>query len=88
MRRQQAKIPGCFYEDKRKMTEFLIATMARLIKKAAKVRVSRDAALELSIVLEDYAVRVAREALKLTEHRGAKTLSKEDIKAAVSAISK
>jgi histone H3/H4 len=39
-------------------------------------------------VLEDYAVRVAREALKLTEHRGAKTLSKEDIKAAVSAISK
>lgn len=70
------------------MPEFLIATMVKLIKGAAKVRVSRDAALELSIVLEDYALRVAREAVKLRDHRGAKTLSKEDIKAAVAAIPK
>jgi len=60
--------------------------MNRLIKKVAKVRVSQSAALELSAVLEDYALRVTKEALKLTEHRGAKTLNKEDIKAAVAAI--
>lgn len=70
------------------MSEFLIATMIKLIKRAAKVRVSRDAALELSVVLEDYALRVAREAVKLRDHRGAKTLSKEDIKAAVAVIHK
>ncbi|MEM3420901.1 MAG: NFYB/HAP3 family transcription factor subunit [Candidatus Hadarchaeum sp.] len=70
------------------MPEFLIATMIKLIKRAAKVRVSRDAALELSVVLEDYALRVAREAVKLRDHRGAKTLSKEDIRAAVAAIPK
>lgn len=70
------------------MSEFLMATMVRLIKRAAKVRVSRDAALELSIVLEDYALRLAQEAVKLRDHRGAKTLSKEDIKAAAAAISK
>ncbi|MGC8816407.1 MAG: histone [Candidatus Hadarchaeum sp.] len=70
------------------MPEFLQATMVKLIKKAAKVRVSRDAALELSILIEDYALRVATEALKLRDHRGAKTLSKEDIKAAATAITR
>ncbi|MBC7218797.1 MAG: NFYB/HAP3 family transcription factor subunit [Hadesarchaea archaeon] len=68
------------------MPEFSTATMVKLIKRAAKVRVSKDAALELSSVLEDYALRVAMEAIKLRDHRGAKTLSKEDVKAAVAAI--
>lgn len=71
-----------------KMPEFLVATMVRLIRKAAKVRVSQSAALELGAVLEDYVTRVSKEALKLAEHRGAKTLSKEDIKAAITAIPK
>jgi len=68
------------------MPEFLVATMARTIKKVAKIRVSQSAALELSDVLEDYAFRVSSEALKLAEHRGAKTLNKGDIKAAVASI--
>ena len=68
------------------MPEFLVATMARMIRKVAKVRVSQSAALELSDVLEDHALRVSREALKLAEHRGAKTLNKDDIKAAVAVI--
>jgi DNA-binding protein len=68
------------------MSEFLVATMARTIKKVAKIRVSQSAALELSDVLEDYALRVSSEALKLAEHRGAKTLNKDDIKAAVACI--
>lgn len=71
-----------------KMSEFLVATMVRLVKKAANVRVSQSAALELSAVLEDYTLRVSKEALKLAEHRGAKTLNKNDIKAAIAAIPK
>jgi len=69
-----------------KMSEFLVATMVQLIKKAANVRVSQSAAHELSAVLEEYALRVSKEALKLAEHRGAKTLKKNDIKAAVAVI--
>ncbi len=68
------------------MPEFLVATMVRQIRKVAKVRVSKSAALELSSVLEDYALRVSKEALKLAEHRGAKTMNKEDVKAAVAVI--
>ncbi len=60
--------------------------MVRLIRKVAKVRVSQSAALELSAILEDYALRVSHEGLKLAEHRGAKTLNKDDIKAAVTAM--
>jgi len=68
------------------MSEFLVTTMVRQIRKVAKVRVSQSAALELSAVLEDYALRISKEALKLAEHRGVKTLDKDDIKAAVSVI--
>lgn len=68
------------------MPEFLVATMIRLIRKVAGVRVSQSAALELSALLEEYTLRISKEALKLAEHRGAKTLNKDDIKAAVSAI--
>ncbi len=70
------------------MPEFLIATMARIIRKAAKVRVSKSAALELSTVLGDYGLRISQDAAKLAEHRGAKTLNKNDIKAAISAVRK
>ena len=62
--------------------------MTRIIRKAAEVRVSRGAALELSAVLEDYLVRLSREAIKISEYRGAKTLSKDDIKEAVLALLK
>ena len=68
------------------MPEFSVATMDRLIRKAAKVRVSRGAALELSAVLEEYAIELSKEAIKLTKHRGAKTVNESDIRAAVSRI--
>ena len=62
--------------------------MTRLIRKAAEVRVSQGAALELGVVLEDYLTRLSKEALKISEGRGAKTLSKNDIKEAVIAVPK
>lgn len=60
--------------------------MDRLIRKAAKVRVSRGAAIELSAILEEYAIELSKEAIKLTKHRGAKTVNDSDIRAAASRI--
>lgn len=68
------------------MPEFPLATMDRLIRKAGKVRVSRGAALELSAVLEAYATDLAKEAIKLAEHRGGKTINEVDVRAAASRI--
>ncbi len=68
------------------MSEFSVSTMERIIRKAAKVRVSRDAALELSAILEEYATELSNEAIKLAKHRGAKTVNEGDIRAAASRI--
>ena len=70
------------------MPEFSVATMARFIRKVAKVRVSRGAALELSAVLEEHGIRISKEALRLAEHRGAKTVNENDIRAAAAGIPK
>lgn len=56
--------------------------MDRIIRKAAKVRVSRDAALELSAIIEEYATELSNEAIKLAKHRGAKTVNESDIRVA------
>jgi histone H3/H4 len=68
------------------MSEFSAMAMARLIRKAARVRVSRGAALELCAVLEEYAFEISGKALKLAQHRGAKTVSERDIKVAAAGI--
>jgi histone H3/H4 len=57
--------------------------MDRLIRKVSKARVSRGAALELGAILETYGTDLAKEAIKLSKHRGAKTVSEVDIKAAL-----
>ena len=57
--------------------------MDRLIRKVSKVRVSRGAALELGAILEVYGTELAKDAIKLSKHRGAKTVSEVDIKAAL-----
>ncbi|GAI36216.1 unnamed protein product, partial [marine sediment metagenome] len=69
------------YSDEN-MSEFSVSTMDRIIRKAAKVRVSRDAALELSAIIEEYATELSNEAIKLAKHRGAKTVNESDIRAA------
>lgn len=68
------------------MSEFPASMMNRLIRKAANVRVSRSAAIELSAILEEYAIELSKEAIKLTKHRSAKTVNKSDIRAAASRI--
>lgn len=64
------------------MGEFSAMTMAKLIKKAAKVRVSRSAALELGAILEERALEISSEAIKLAQHRGAKTVTEKDVRMA------
>jgi|CryGeyStandDraft_7_1057128.scaffolds.fasta_scaffold09924_5 histone H3/H4 len=68
------------------MPEFPLAAMDRIVHKTGKVRVSRSAALELSSILEGYALELAKEAIKLAEHRGAKTVSEVDVRAAASRV--
>lgn len=68
------------------MPGFPLAVMDRIIRKAGKVRVSRGAAMELSAVLEVYAMDLAKEAIKLAGYRGAKTVSEVDIRTAASSV--
>ncbi len=70
------------------MSEFSVAAMAKLIRKVAKVRVSRSAALELGAELEEQGFKISSEALKLAQHRGAKTVNKGDIRAAATRMRK
>lgn len=65
------------------MPELSVATLRRVIRKAEpRCRVSDSAALELAAVLEEEGVRIAHQALELARHRGAKTVSGEDVRAA------
>jgi histone H3/H4 len=68
------------------MPEFPLAMMDKLIRKAGKVRVSRSAALELSATLGAYVTEITKEAIRLATHRGGKTLSESDVRAAASRV--
>lgn len=68
------------------MPEFPLAATERLIRKVGKVRVSRSAAIELNAILEAYGMELAQEAIELSKHRGAKTISEADIKVALKRI--
>ncbi len=80
------KPPKSFDYGDGNMSEFSLSKMDQLIRKAAKVRVSRGAALELGAILEEYAIKLSNEAIKLAKHRGAKTVKDSDIRAAASRI--
>lgn len=58
------------------------ATADRLIRKAGAKRVSEDAAKALAEVLEEYALSVASEAVRLAAHAGRRTVRDEDIRLA------
>lgn len=65
------------------MPEFSLASMDRLIRKAGNERVSEDAALELSAVLESFGEEIAGEAVREAGQEGVKTVSRKHIKAAI-----
>ncbi|KXA91906.1 histone [candidate division MSBL1 archaeon SCGC-AAA259D18] len=65
------------------MAELPIAAVDRIIRKAGGRRVSESAAEELAEILEDKGVKIAGEAVELSEHAGRKTVRDEDVRLAV-----
>ena len=63
--------------------EMSLSPLHRLIKKAGPYRVSVSAADELRRVLEELALRIAREAMDYCAHAGRRTVKREDIELAV-----
>ncbi|MEM1689620.1 MAG: NFYB/HAP3 family transcription factor subunit [Candidatus Hadarchaeales archaeon] len=62
--------------------ELPLATLERLIKKAGAKRVSESAAIALGEILEEKAMEISREAIKLAEHAGRRTVRDIDIRLA------
>lgn len=56
-----------------------LAPVDRILRKAGAQRVSRAAALELRDIVENFAHRMAKEAVRKTDQSGRKTVFKEDV---------
>jgi len=63
-------------------SELAVAPMHRICKKAGAERVSESAAEELSKVLEEIGIKIAREAIDFAMHAGRKTVKSEDVEIA------
>jgi histone H3/H4 len=64
------------------MTELSQAAVERIIKKAGADRISVDATETLAVLMEEYGVFLAKEAKKMSDHAGRKTLRGSDIQMA------
>ena len=65
------------------MTELPLAVVKRLMKKAGAKRVSKTAANELINIFENQMLEVTREATKLAEYAGRRTVRDSDVRLAV-----
>ena len=72
-------IPNPFLVILMRNGELSTAAVRRLIEKAGAERVGDDAVEEMRRILEEYAVRVSKEAATLATHAGRKTVKAEDI---------
>ncbi len=64
------------------MTELSRAAVERIIKNAGAERVSADATETLARLMEEHGTFLAREARKMSDHAGRKTLRGSDIQMA------
>lgn len=65
-----------------------LASVERLIRSADSERVSESAASALLEILEDYGVKISKEAIIYAHHAGRKTVKAEDIKLAYDMLTK
>jgi histone H3/H4 len=64
------------------MAELSKAAVERIIKKAGAGRVSADATETLTVMMEEYGIFLAKEAKKMSDHAGRKTLRGSDLRMA------
>jgi histone H3/H4 len=64
------------------MTELSLSAVERIIKKGGAVRISADATETLAVLMEEYGVFLSKEAKKMSDHAGRKTLRGSDIQMA------
>jgi histone H3/H4 len=65
-----------------KMVEIPLTTVARIMRKAGAKRVGQDAARAMAELVEERALVIAGEAVKLAEHAGRRTVRDVDIRLA------
>jgi DNA-binding protein len=64
------------------MTELSQAAVERIIKKAGAERVSAEATETLAELMEEHGIFLAKEAKKMADHAGRKTMRGSDIRMA------
>jgi histone H3/H4 len=64
------------------MSELSHSAVERIMKKAGAERVSADATETLIVLMEEYGMFLSREAKKMSDHAGRKTLRGSDIRMA------
>mgnify|MGYP001386766678 FL=1 len=64
------------------MTELSHSAVERIMKKAGAERVSADATETLIALMEEYGIILSKEAKKMSDHAGRKTLRGSDIRMA------
>ena len=65
------------------INDISIQACKRLLGQENNARISKDASIELSNILEDTALTIAEKAYTLSKHAGRRTIKKEDILLAV-----
>ncbi len=61
------------------MGTLTIAPFADILRKAGAKRVSHEAARELAEIVEEIALEIARDAVRVAHHAGRKTIKARDI---------
>ena len=82
----ESAIPNLFLVILMRNGELSTAAVRRLIEKAGAERVGDDAVEEMRRILEEYAIRVSKEATTLATHAGRKTVKAEDIQLVIKRV--